>query len=161
MTTPPKRPKTKRQALVLFGAGAAVATVVCALVASLPDPRREAVNSGSSRSAGSVPPGTPPPAADVSVTLDGRTLRIHNRGPQGTGPVTLDLHRLEGRLRASCVRTGCAWPDLPSGGSVEIRVRGEGRGSAEVHTTVPDRSPDDNEVPLLLPSRGPGVRPAG
>lgn len=145
MTTPPKKPKTRGQALVLFGAGAAAGAAVCALVASLPDPHHAAVNSGSPKSA------TPPPAAaDVSVTLDGRTLRIHNRGPHGTGPVTLDLRPLEGRLRASCVRTGCAWPDLPSGESVEVRVRGEGRGNAEVHTTVPDRSPGDNEIPLLL-----------
>ncbi|MEO3787827.1 hypothetical protein ABGB12_31255 [Actinocorallia sp. B10E7] len=156
MTRPPKAPKTKRQALLPFGAGVVAAAAVCALVASLPDPRREAVRSGVSESprkpSPEASPGTAarPPVTDVRVTVTGRTVRIHNRGPHGTGPITLDLRPREGRLHASCDRTGCSWPDLRSGESVEVRLRGRGRGRVEVHTTVPDRRPGDNEVRLLL-----------
>ncbi|GAA2718243.1 hypothetical protein [Actinocorallia aurantiaca] len=132
------------------------AAAVCALVASLPDPRREAARSGASRTAQEpskeASPSTPAPpsVADVHVTVSGRTVRIHNRGPHGTGPVTLDLRPLKGRLRASCDPTGCSWPDLPSGESLEVRLRGRGRGRAEVRTTVPDHRPGDNEVRLLV-----------
>ena len=152
MTKPPKAPKTKRQALIPFGAGAVAAASVCALVASLPDPRREAARSGASRTARepSKEAPAPPSVADVHVTVSGRTVRIHNRGPHGTGPVTLDLRPLKGRLRVSCDRTGCSWPDLPSGESLEVRLRGRGRGRVEVRTTVPDRRPGDNEVRLLV-----------
>lgn len=144
-----RRRRTKKQALIPFAAGALVAAAVCALVASLPDPRREAVRSGASSPTSPQAPSAVPAAPDVFVTVSGRVVRIHNRGPYGTGPFTLRL-RPGGGLRASCARRGCAWPDLPSGQTLEVRLKGRGRGRAEVRTSVPDVSPDDNEVRLLL-----------
>lgn len=144
--------RTKMQALVPFGAGAAAAAAVCVLVASLPNPRREAVLSGTGAASPTI--SATPPASDVSVTVSGRVLHIHNHGPQGTGPVTLDVRG--GKLRPSCLPDGCAWPDLPSGETFEVRLKGGGSGRAEVRTTVHDPVPGDNEVRLLLPDRDSG-----
>jgi hypothetical protein len=159
-----KQPKTAKQALIPFVIGAVAAGAVCALVVSLPEPRRDAVRS----STPSKPPPPPPepsrspapsarppvgaPTADVRVTVSGRTVRIRNLGPHGTGPIILELRPRRGaRLQASCASAGCTWPDLAAGRSIEVRVKGRGGGRAVVRTAAPDRTPHDNAVGLRLP----------